>query len=134
MICCIRGAVVLLMCALVVGCGSGGSQEPAYKVSGTVTVDGKPMADGELYFKTPKTGDFQLVQVKDGRFEGEAKAGDRRVEIYAYRTEKKALMPGGPEETIKINTIPNQYNSDSKLTATVKPEGPNQFQFELSSK
>jgi len=35
---------------------------------------------------------------------------------------------------LKQNVLPKRYHSESTLTAHVTPEGPNQFQFDLTTK
>jgi hypothetical protein len=124
---------------VVAGCGSSGSREPQrFVVSGTVTLDGKPLASGMVFFKTVATGAIDTFDVKDGRFEGKAQPGDRRVEICAYEPIKRAgpaanLQPQF-QDKIQRNTIPPQYNDKSTLTAKVRQDAPNEFSFELSSR
>jgi hypothetical protein len=101
-------------------------------VSGTVKCDGKPMADGTIYFKTPTTGAFEQLAIKDGKFEGQAAVGERRVEVTAYKTTIQGTdaMKGEVQESL----VGTDYNTNSKLTATVTEQGPNSFAFEVKSK
>ncbi len=111
-------------------------KEETYPVSGTVTLDGAPLADGDIHFLTRETAALDVIPIKDGKFEGRAKAGKRRLETKAYREEQPAAgeptMPGADQPT-RVNYIPKQYNTESKLTEEVTPDGPNQFTFELES-
>ncbi len=121
---------VLFALLAVTGCGKSGPV--LAPVSGTVTFDGKPLAEGTLYFKTIETGALESMTIKDGKFEGRAEVGERRVEVNAYQT--KALKDDLMKGEIKINLVAEQYNFDSKLKATVTASGPNEFRFDVKSK
>ncbi len=129
------GCIFLLaICLVLDGCGSGGRPEAKkYPVSGTVTLDGQPMAEGLVYFKTISAGAVDAAQIKGGKFQGRAQEGDRRVEICLNKTEIQETGPGMKTEVQK-NLIPPQYNEESTLTAKVTPQGPNEFKFELVTK
>lgn len=124
-----------MVCLLLVGCSSGtsGLPEPErFPVSGSVTLNGAPLASGLIYFKTVQTGATDSVDIKEGKFDGRAQAGDRRVEVCAYEP-----IPSQGNDPMAAdrqkNLIPPKYNVESELTAKVTREGPNQFSFELSS-
>ena len=119
--------IVFLAVSCLVGCQRG---PVLHLVSGTVTVDGQPLAEGFLYFVTVATGDIEPVTIKDGKFQGVAKPGDRRVEISALKTIK---VDGGMGSEIKENILPKCYHSESILTAQVTAKGPNQFSFDLKT-
>lgn len=127
--CCASMAFFSLSILATAGCESG-SQPKMYPVAGTVSVDGQPLAEGIVNFKTTETGALETLNVRDGKFEGKAKEGERRVEIYSFRTKTQDI--GGMKAEVKENLIPAQYNLESKLTAKVTPAGPNQFKFEVS--
>jgi hypothetical protein len=103
-----------------------------YPVSGTVTLDGQPLPEGEILF-VPVDGSTgpDPGKVKDGRFELQARAGKKRVEVSAAR-----ILPGGARgaggEPVPEEIIPDRYNTRSVLTAEVSPEGVNRFEFPLS--
>ena len=125
--------LLLLLMVLVAGCGPSGPQR--YPVSGTVTFDGQPVADGFITF-TPEGDDLapDADKITDGKFEFEAQAGRKRVEILANR------QPTGGQIDPVMNAvpleqyIPPQYNSESTLSIEVKPDGENHFDFPLTSK
>ena len=123
---------------IVFGCGpTERAEDPTYAVSGTVTLDGEPLAEGEIYFLTPAEGQVDILSIENGKFEGEAKAGSRRVEIRAYKMEEAEVpadMPGLELEPSKVNYLPAAYNTESTLTADVSDSKPNEFTFELTSK
>jgi hypothetical protein len=134
-------SMLLVMVALAVGgCGPKGRGEPdRFPVSGTVALDGKPLAEGLIYFKTIAAGSIDSAEIKGGRFHTKAEAGERRVEISAY--EHGTVRPAGADPMIPINSqtrgrnlLPPRYNLESTLTANVTSDGPNTFTFELKSK
>ena len=129
-----RGVSILLVCLLLGGCGPRGLPEPKrVLVSGTVTLDGKPLSDGIVYFKTPEEGLVDGVEIKEGKFEGKAATGERRVEICQFREGPPYIDMGFGKMPTKSNTIPKRYNSDSTFTVTVTDRGPNEFTFEVKS-
>lgn len=124
-----------IFCLLLAGChqASGLPEPQRFPVRGTVTLDGKPLPVGVIYFKTIQTGALDSVEIKEGKFEGQAQLGDRRVEICSYET----LPPQASDPMATAsqkNTIPPKYNLESTLTANVTQDGPNEFRFEVSSR
>lgn len=119
--------LIAVVIGMMAGCTP--SPPPVFPVAGVVSLDGVPLAEGEIYFVLP--GDPPtILPIKDGRFEGKTQAGVHRVEICAYRPRSgKAEMPGMtlPPE----NYLPARYNSESKLSAEVTASGPNQFEFAM---
>ncbi len=121
-----------LMCGvsgLLAGCGSAEFET----VTGTVTFDGQPVANGDILFQPadPKYGP-DAGKISDGKFTFPARPGSRKVLIRAER-----LVPGkkGPMgEDAHEGYIPAKYNDDTILTADVKPRSKNDFSFALTSK
>ena len=120
------------------GCGSSSGKTVAVK--GTVTLDSKPMPEGEISFfgegETPQT-----LEIKAGAFEGQVKTGKKRVEIRAYK--EGATMPAKgemykdkkpPGGTSRENIIPARFNSNSKLTAEASASGLEPHDFKVESK
>ena len=111
----------------------GGCREPApelFPVRGTVTLDGQPLAEGTVYFKSVQSGTLDTLPVKDGKFEGKSLPGERRVEVVAYRLIPISGPMGGE---VQESLIASRYNSESELTAIVTPPGPNEFMFAVES-
>ena len=46
--------------------GCGNSEPKLVEVKGTVTLDGVPLADGFMYFKTIETGSLERIEIKCG--------------------------------------------------------------------
>jgi hypothetical protein len=122
------GGLVVLFAA-VVGCGDSGPKK--FPVQGTVTLDKKLLEKGTIYFKTLQTGVVDSLEIVNGEYRGDVAEGERRVEIVSYRMKVQDL--NGMKGEVQENLVPRQYNTDSKLSATITA-GPNQFPFELFSK
>jgi hypothetical protein len=125
---------------LLAGCGPTRDYGPLAEISGTVTIDGKPLASGTLSLVTPATGDLQVFEVTGGRFAGQARVGERRVEIRSYAPpdvpgaggkDARTALPG-PNE-LPVNSLPDHLSAYSTLTATITAEGPNDLTFDLST-
>jgi hypothetical protein len=121
------GAVIFL----IVGCGGGPRPVP---VGGSVTFDGKPLADGSILFAVLGEPPA-MFEVKDGRYQGMVVPGHLRVEVTALRPVQGRVTHrlGEKEEPAVESFVPVKYNRRSTLTAEVTPQGPNQFAFELKS-
>jgi hypothetical protein len=129
----------LLLFGLLLVPGCGGSRYAP--VSGTVTMDGKPLANVAVSFqpvggelnpgagssgRTNERGEYTL-QVIGGRGQG-AVVGKHRVEINPTVDNPDADRNPPPKVTIPI-----RYNRASTLTFEVKP-GDNQADFPLTSR
>ena len=115
------GFVVAML--LVAGCG-----ERTYKVSGTVTFDGKPVENGTIVFEAADSGaGLANSGIKDGKFELQSKIGKKKVVISAFRTRpgtEKDVQPSVDEY------IPRKYNLETTLFKDVAATD-NQFDFNL---
>lgn len=106
-------------------------------MSGTVTLDSDPLEDGAILFLSPELGLIDRVPIEEGRFQGVAAAGKRRVEFAVIREMPftGTPMPGIPSpKTVPTQILPARYHADSTLEVDVVPDGPNEFSFELKSK
>lgn len=147
----------LMLCSLMMGCG--GSNGPAaVSVSGTVTLDGQPMPDVEVYFlnngfegfgKTDADGHFRLVNG--------AMAGPNKVYLKKFDTGGGTLpqidltiegmdqgqiaamvsAQGGGQNMaqVKGNAIPMEYRdpATTRLTYPVPDQGTSSADFQLTS-
>ncbi|OWK46665.1 hypothetical protein FRUB_00364 [Fimbriiglobus ruber] len=99
---------------------------------GTVSLDGKPMPDGEISFETTGFPPVALP-VKDGAFSGEVKEGKNKVAIRVYKEGKPlSTDPNGPP--IKQNILPERYAGQTTLTADLPPVGSTNLSFNVTSK
>lgn len=131
----------VVACCVLVLSGCGGAKE-RYAIKGTVTLDGKPLEKGQVCFvplqgtKGPTAG----AEIVDGKFsipnEGGTFLGKFRVEVTASRPTKKKMpdpITGRPAEVYE-QFIPEKYNKRSELEAEVQANGPNDFEFSVTSK
>jgi hypothetical protein len=108
------------------------SGPPPVPVSGTVNLDGQPLLEGFLYFKTIETGTLERCDISNGEFKGNAQVGTRRVEIYANH--QITVVIDGKNVEVPENFIHPSFNTESTLTAEVTLEGPNRFRFDVQKK
>src|SRR5690348_15803689 len=92
---------IVLSLGLLIYIGGGDSTPKHYPVSGTVTLDKKPLADWFIYFKDLQVGSIDSSEVKYGQFKGEALAGNRRVEVTAYSAKGKVVDVAGTKELVR---------------------------------
>ncbi|WP_231753254.1 carboxypeptidase-like regulatory domain-containing protein [Rosistilla carotiformis] len=104
-------------------------------MTGTVTLDGQPLADAVVSFQskdagrvasgaTDAAGNYTIYLLND--IEG-APVGTNQVMIVTAKPGDDAI-PG----SAKPEVLPAKYNAESELSADVQP-GDNQFDFELTS-
>jgi len=115
-----------------VGCGSGEVVPDKYKVSGTASLDGAPLAEGTITLDPIKgaAGVPAMGAVTDGKFEFEAVAGEYTARFDAMNKTGEKDQYG---EEIVESLIPDKYNATSELTASVKEED-NTLSFEMTTK
>jgi hypothetical protein len=120
---------VLLVAVVLAGCDSTSTPNTA-PVRGKVTLDGVPLANGEIKFGDGAGEVPMILAIKDGSYEGLALVGTQRVEIHSY-TEPVTGSKKGSFDTSRQNIIPVQYNAASTLVSEVTEAGPNEFNFDL---
>ncbi|MFM8494194.1 MAG: hypothetical protein ACKOEM_01535 [Planctomycetia bacterium] len=103
-----------------------------HPVSGTVTLDGKPLATGDVIFY-PESENMPAVmgKLEEGRYSFRAVAGRHRVSIQAVGDKPRIVSPVDPPVYTRL--VPTRYNQSTTLTADVTPAGPNRFDFDLTS-
>jgi hypothetical protein len=118
----IRTSIAALTCLFVLG-GCSENAEQMYPVTGTVTLDGKPLPDGNIQF-VPLDGKHGAEPgiIKDGRYELAAIEGQKRVEISASKIILGSSLRGAGGEPVPEEYLPERYNASSELTADVKPQ------------
>jgi hypothetical protein len=127
------GWVAILAAGL--GLSGCGPREPVkVPVQGTVLLDGLPLDEGTIYFRSIEEGSVDALEIKNGKLEGMAELGERRVEVCRFRDGEPIDMGPLGKLPNTINTIPSRYNTESALTATVGERDPNAFNFEVTSK
>ncbi len=132
--------VAAAVAAVLAGCGDSDTIDAArtmtfYPVKGKVILpDGKPFAAGKVVFAgkvtntatTESDGSFEFKGTKDGLPDGE------------YKVRLETGEAGASAGKKKKGTLPfaSKYLDEdtSGLTATVKPDGANDFEFKLTAK
>ena len=128
-----------LACLLLALAGCGGEESvPRTAVSGTVTLQGKPLEEGIILFTPLAKGPSAGGDIRQGKYqlpqEKGPSPGEYRVEIRAYRGtgKKRRDEASGTVTEEMVSIIPDRYNSKSSLRAEVKADGPNKFDFQLN--
>lgn len=129
-----------VLCCLALSCGRPG-QLPTAKVSGKVTLDGKPVPVGLVIF-TPESGRSASGKIQpDGTYVLEtydendgAVLGRHRLGVMARETIPGQGPMGSPKPGPSL--IPERYGSaeTSGLSFEVTDNGPHVFNIELSSR
>lgn len=136
--------VALAACA---GCGGDDDDLPRKSVSGTVTFEGQPLAQGRIQFE-PSSPDARVTagaEITDGRFaiprDQGPTPGDYRIMVTSAVARKSGADVAPGDEPAKrggpmlpapaVELIPKEYNAQTKLTAKVDARGPNVFEFTL---
>lgn len=121
-----------ILLLLLTGCGGASDTPQKIKVEGTVTFDGEPLSVGSIVFDSSDgKGGSSAGGIENGKFQFDSQLGKKKVLISATRdTGEKDQY----DEPVTESYIPKQYNSETTLTAEVKPDGENNFEFALKSK
>lgn len=140
-----RGLLVLGNCLLmaIVGCGTDdGLGRRA--VSGTVTLDGTPLADGSITFEPiEKSTTSSGAIIAGGKYsitrEQGLPPGKYRVVINAIKpgtgmTLPEGKFPGEEVGTPQQELIPASWNMKSKQVIEISESGSTEFKHEISSK
>lgn len=119
---------------LFAGCGPQGPK--TYTVSGTVTFDGQPVAEGEIAFRDAAGQERGYGgKITAGKYSFESTPGSKTVEITAMREIPGKMVEDNPgEKTPAMEMyIPAKYNSETTLTAEVSDSGENVLNFDLKA-
>lgn len=112
---------MLLGVALVIGCGADKPTFPAARLEGNVTVDGKPIAEGNLQFVPRDVGQAPVTgaAIVDGRYLAErVPLGKLRVVINATKETGKMVTEYSTPRPQVINLIPEKYRSGIPIEVT----------------
>ncbi len=131
------------------GCGGPSDQPELGQVSGTITLDGKPLSGVAVVFQpddgrpahgtTDANGKYELTYIRNIRG---TKVGHNRVEIAPSEEAEEDEGDSGDEDAdgpqpkrpanSRKRSVPARYNTQSELEADVK-SGKNTFNFDLES-
>src|SRR5438094_512073 len=152
------GCVLLLVLMFVVGCQG---NKPTYAtVKGSVSYNGKPIDKGEIVFAMEGRPP-SVMDIVDGRFNGQAMVGQNRVWVSArkkvatapevkggaaarkdaaaqmkgYREKKREFgTPSVEFDPTMVDYIPEEWGPHGKQTRVVEAGVPNEFEFEIKGK
>lgn len=131
----LRSLLCLLSLVILAGCQK--EDGPAkFPVSGQVTLDGTPLAEGQISFMPSNgVGISTGGKITNGSYRVDVPLGEMRVEVRAPIKvgEKPAYdAPDSPKVPIIEEKIPVKYNANSELKATVV-KGTNKADFKLET-
>lgn len=109
-------------------------------VSGTVTLDGKPLETGSILFTPEGLGPTAGGEIENGRYDLSRELGPSpgpyRVQIQSWRPAGRAIRDEatGTTEQNLVSIIPRRYNERSELKVAIEQGTENTFDFALESK
>ena len=129
---------------VIAGCGGPADGLPRHAVGGSVKFNGKPLKEGSIQFQptSPRETTAAGGPIVDGKysipkFEGLV-PGKYLVMISGIKAEAAPTKPEIPGESkpapVAKDPIPAEYNARSTLTAEIKQDAANEFDFALQSK
>jgi hypothetical protein len=138
----VRTILAILMLTAFAGCISRSAPPKRGKLSGKVTLDGKPVASGRIkFFALDPSGSNAAAPITNGDFslsetEGPTK-GKYRVEFSVPSATKRRIpnddVPGEFIEEAP-ETLPPKYHRDSNITLDYDPENPQPFNYDLTTR
>ncbi len=130
------GLFLLVLCFAIAGCGRGG-EIAGPQATGSVTLDGSPLTQGDLkFFPTGNGSSAQAALNSEGKFRVNTAASATGIAPGEYIVTVEAWSDSEENEGEPLSLIPLKYTKEksSGLTITVTEEGPNEFHLELKSK
>ncbi|MCC9609560.1 hypothetical protein LOC68_04605 [Blastopirellula sp. JC732] len=114
-------AIAPALLVLTLGCGAAQDDRfaPRFEISGSVTLQGKPLESGDIQFTSPadvSEGSEAFGVIENGKYSTQVTAGKKQVII---RSPKAA---GKPDETgfqPVVDRVPAKYNDASTLEVEI---------------
>jgi hypothetical protein len=130
---------LLCGCAVAAGLAGCGGGPRRYGASGVVKWQGRPLDQGAITFLPldPAQGSSGGALIKDGRYSIPARQGllPGRYKVTVSSADPRKApdpdAPPGPAGPLPKDRVKPKYNSQTELTAEVRAEGPNTFDFEV---
>jgi hypothetical protein len=127
----------VLVAVFLLGCSD--QYEGRMAITGTVTLEGQPLDDGQVIFEPfdKSVGTRAQGEIKHGQFsiprQSGLKPGKYLVRLTAgdgkTPTNEEAGGPGGSTNIISVDRIPTDWNVNSKQEVEVKADATNKFEF-----
>lgn len=128
-----------LLLVLGAGCSSQTDQTPDLaEVTGTVTLDGKPLSDAVIDFFPQSAADKSQSRTSTAATDAEGKYSlmydEKNTGAIPGEHVVRISKPDGGAEVAGPETLPARYNESTTLKATVSKTSPNSIDFDLKSK
>jgi hypothetical protein len=129
-----------MLAILSIGCDS---KPQRFPIHGRVMIDGKPAFFGSIMFVPDGIGPKAAATIRDGNYRIDAAygplAGSKVVEIMVPKFPPGEVIPENTEELMQKASVappllPPRYNTASELHVNVTSDGPNEFNFDLTTK
>lgn len=133
-VCC---GFLLVLTVVVVGCGE---SDPLGRrpVSGEVTLEGQPLAQGTISFEPSEKGTSAGATIADGRYSISTEVGlpPGKYVVRISSPTGGVATPEAPGESDQLATeqIPEDFNAKSIVKVDVLKEGQNTFNFFIPNK
>ncbi len=125
----IAGLLALAAIGLATGCGG----EPVHEVSGTITLNGQPLEQGQILFADAAgAADTAHSEIIAGRYAVVTAAGQKQVRITAPTATGRTREEGmGVMVAETIEQIPARYNTQTELVVEIAAGDSNVHDFAL---
>jgi len=133
-----RIAWVCFGAVLLVGCS--GDPMGRQAITGTVSFKGQPLDQGRIHFAPVEKGPTESgATIENGKFtiprDTGLVPGTYKVSVFSYDQKGAKVqseeVPGDPGNTQFKERIPAKFNTQTTLTAEVKKDGSNVFDFKI---
>jgi hypothetical protein len=130
-------SLAYLFCFVVISAVIAGCTAPVQKaaptapVKGKVTLDGKPMASGEIRFSTAGFPP-NAFEIKDGNYSGTASIGKNHVEIVQMKQD--GFTTTEPKTPIMVNAVADKFSGPGSTLSAEVPKDGKDFDFQVTSK
>lgn len=117
----LRLSALVVASTLLSGCTQANPTYPAARLEGSVTVDGKPITEGNLQFVPQAVGQVPVTgaSIVDGRYVAEAvPQGKLRVLLAATKETGKMIKEYSTPRSEVINLIPEKYRAGIAIDVT----------------
>ena len=139
----ILGAFLVTAMVPIAGCTGSDNPQGRMAIEGEVTLDGTPLDQGSIRFEPQDSsiGTSSAAMLSQGSYKIPVAQGLAPGAYRVFVTAAAASDEGRSADDIMNNPqptgkemIPAKYNRKSELTAEVKADGPNRFDFALETK
>jgi hypothetical protein len=126
------GCNFLVVFGLAACLGCGPKQFPKVHLTGNVTVDGQPVAEGTINFQPQgkDQGPSTSAAIVGGKYEADAPRGPVKVFIQATKETGKIVDTAGSPHPERVNLIPARYHGGIDIDTA---DGKSQHDFPLVS-